>query len=221
MKISWRTEVASWAILAGMFVLAAVSWNQAPDSIPIHWNITGTADGFAGKAEGLLLYPVASLGLYLALLLIPRFDPKRSNDAAFSGTYKVLRLIMLAFFAVVYGIVHLWIRGYEISMSTFMPIAIGMLFIVLGNFMGKIRPTWFVGIRTPWTLSNSTVWTRTHRLGGWLFIGTGFLTVLSALIVNRWAFYVVIAATAASAVTAVIYSYAVWRELKMKEERRM
>jgi uncharacterized membrane protein len=211
MKIDLRLEIPAWVLLAGMLVLTAVSWKTAPDLIPVHWNISGVVDGYLPKAQGLILWPALSIALYLGMLFAPRIDPKRRNYAFFTGAYGVIRLSLLAFIAALYCVTHLVMRGIRISMLTFMPVAIGILFMVMGNFLGKIRPNWLVGIRTPWTLSDPEVWTRTHRVGGWLFVGTGFITLICAFISGRAALYVLIAASFASTLAVFVYSWAIWR----------
>jgi uncharacterized membrane protein len=219
MKISWRNEIAAWVILFGMFLLAALSWSWAPDAIPIHWNIRGEVDSFGGKLEGLLLLPFGALVVYIVFLIIPKIDPSRTDFNVFGKAYGVIRLLVLIFLALVYGMIHLWIRGLQISVSTFLPLIIGGLFIGLGNYMGKMRSNWFVGIRTPWTLSSKSTWAKTHRLGGWLFIGSGFFTILTGILLNRWAFAVLLVTGLGGTVWAFVYSYLVWRKAPDRVER--
>jgi len=214
MKISWRTEIASWAILAAMFVLAATAWSWAPDQIPTHWNLQGQADGYSGKAVGLFLFPCTALAVYLLLLLLPLIDPKRLNYQKFAGTYRVLRVALIAFFGVIYGIVQLSIRGRSALGTAILPLAIGALFVVLGNYMGKIRPNWFIGVRTPWTLSSPRVWTKTHRQCGWAFVIAGILVILTDLLMNTWTYYVLLGTAIASVLYAYAYSYFAWRAEK-------
>ncbi len=211
MKISWRAEIASWAILAAMFILAATAWPWAPDQIPTHWNVVGEVDGCSGKAVGLFLFPCAALAVYLLLLFLPLIDPKRLNYKKFSGTYRVLRVVLLVFFAVLYGIVQLSIRGHRALGTAILPLAIGALFVALGNYMGKIRPNWFIGVRTPWTLSSPQVWTKTHRQCGWAFVIAGVLVILTDLLVNRWTYYVLLGTTLAVVLYGYAYSYFAWR----------
>jgi uncharacterized membrane protein len=91
------------------------------------------------------------------------------------------------------------------------PLAVGALFTVLGVVMHNIRPNWFVGVRTPWTLSSELSWTKTHRLAGWLFgvMGLGFATL--AFVRTGWAVWCVLGVAAGCVVWMVVYSYLVWR----------
>ncbi len=115
----------------------------------------------------MLLLPPTALGLYLLLLLLPRIDPRRANYAQFRGAYLVLRVAILMFLVLIYGFVLLWTRGIRLDVLV-IPILAGGLLVVMG-VMGRVQPNWFVGIRTPWTLSSDLSWRETHRLGGWPF----------------------------------------------------
>ncbi len=151
-----------------MFVLVAVSWSSAPERIPVHWDLSGQPDRYGGKFEGLLLLPPTALGLYLLLLLLPRIDPRRANYARFRGAYFVLRVAILMFLVLIYGFVLLWTRRIRLDVLV-IRILVGRLLVVMGVVMGRVQPNWFVGIRTPWTLSSDLSWRETHRLGGWPF----------------------------------------------------
>ena len=181
MKVSWRTEWPLWVVLAGMFVLAAITWPHAPDRIPVHWGLNGEVNGYGGKFEGLLLLPLLAAGSYLLFLVLPNFDPGRANYAQFAGAYTMLRFAIVLVLALVDGVILLWIGGHRLSVATFIPMLVGGLFLVMGSVLGKIRPNWFVGIRTPWTLSSKLAWTKTHRLGGWVFMLAGLLFLAAGI----------------------------------------
>ena len=163
------------------------------------------------RFEGLLAIPLLSLGIYLLMLLVPRFDPGRANYQQFATPYTTLRLGILAVLWVLYGVIHLCIRGYEANVATIVPLDIGLFFVVMGGLLGKIRPNWFVGIRTPWTLSSKLAWTRTHRLAGWLFLLTGVTFILAGLLPSPWTAGAAFVVGIGSAVWMVTYSYLVWR----------
>ena len=209
---TWRHEIPQWLLIAGMFILTALSWPSAPDRIPVHWNAAWQVDRYGGKVEGLLLLPAMTLGLYLLLLLAPRIDPGRANYQRFAGVYNAFRLTIVTFLAVLHGAVLLSLRGYAIDLSTVMPLAIGALFVLIGNWMGKIRPNWFMGIRTPWTLSSKVAWVKTHRLGGWFFVGLGLACMASGVLHAPWLGSVIIGLLLVGVVVLSAYSYLVWRK---------
>lgn len=211
MKLTWKSEWAMWLLLAGMFVLAAASWPGAPDRIPVHWNLHQQVDRYGGRFEGLLGIPLLALGLYALMLIVPRIDPGRANYAAFLGAFTTLRLALVVFLAAIYSVMHLWMRGIEVRMNTVMPLLMGALFIVVGNLLGKLRPNWFVGIRTPWTLSSKDAWVRAHRAGGWVFIGGGLVFMAAGVVRAPWAMWVAAVTFGIGLLAVIVHSYFVWR----------
>ena len=211
MKVNWRTEIISLFLIASMFVLAAITWPVVPDSIPVHWGFSGQPDRYGGKFEGLLLLPLISLGIYLLLLFLPRIDPRGGRYQRFAGAYLVIRTVLIAFFVVVYVVSVLWARGMTVDITMIMSLAMGLLFMVIGNYMGKLRPNWFAGIRTPWTLSSVESWNKTHRLGGKVFIAVGLIMAFTSLFQRPWTFLASIGLLIVCSIGLVVYSYYIWR----------
>jgi uncharacterized membrane protein len=211
MKVNWRTEIISLFLIAAMFVLAAITWPVVPDRIPVHWGFSGQPDRYGGKFEGLLLLPLISLGIYLFLLLLPRIDPRGGRYQRFAGAYLVIRTVLISFFVVVYVVGVLWARGVTVDIMMIMSLAMGLLFMVIGNYMGKLRPNWFAGIRTPWTLSSVESWNKTHRLGGKLFIAVGLIMAFTSLFQKPWTFLASIGLLIVCSIGLVVYSYYIWR----------
>lgn len=211
-RLTWRTELPQWLVIAGMFLLAGVTWSWAPERIPVHWNIAGEVDRYGSKVEGLLGIPLLTLGIYLLLIVLPRLDPGRANYPRFAGAYTVIRLSLVTLLAVLYGVLHLWIRGRHVDVATVTPLMVGGLLVVVGSLMGKIRPNWFVGIRTPWTLSSKTAWVRTHRAGGWAFIAMGLATIAMAVLRSAWAVGALSVIFLGGTAGLIVYSYLAWRD---------
>ena len=212
MKTDWRVEAPQIAILVLMFAAAVITWPTAPDRIPVHWNVVGQVDRYGGKIEGLLAVPLVAAATYLLLRFLPRVDPGKANYAAFSTTYTVMRVATLLVLGAIYAVIHMWIRGREVSVNTVVPVLVGGLFVLIGALMGKLRPNWFVGIRTPWTLSSKNAWVRTHRAGGWLFIAHGLMLMLVMPFANpQRAFLVLVVGVSVIAGWSMIYSYMVWK----------
>jgi uncharacterized membrane protein len=211
-KTRWRVEAALLALITAMFVASLVVWPGAPDQIPVHWNIHGSVDRYGSKAEGLLMLPALALGLYLLMRILPKVDPGRANYARFGGTYLILRTGIIVVMAAVHGLVIAWTLQHPIDISRAMPMLVGALFVSFGAVMGKIRPNWFVGIRTPWTISSKQAWIRTHRLGGWLFVILGMLFVTAGMARVSWFSYFVMGSVLAVVAVLFVYSYLVWRQ---------
>lgn len=210
-KREW--EIFQLVVIAAMFIIAAVKWGSVPDQIPVHWNAAGEVDGYAGRFVGLLLLPLIAAGLYPLLRYIPRIDPARANYESFAGTYLLVRVLLTVYMAFIYVVMILSIGHEEtFPVGDLLVGGIGVLFIILGGAMGKFRPNWFAGIRTPWTLTSKRSWVKTHRLGGRVFIASGVATMLGALIGGEWAFYAMLIVMLPGIVFLVAYSYFVWRD---------
>ena len=206
-KIEWLHLL----MIAGMFVASAICWNSAPDEVPLHWNALGEVDRHGGKLEGLLLLPVVALGLYLLMRFIPRLDPGQLNYDQFKRSYSVIRLMATGVMVAIHAAVLAYIFGYHADMGLVGGGAIGLLMIVIGNLMGKIRPNWFVGIRTPWTLSSKRSWSKTHRVGGRFFVAIGITILIAAIFKSTWAIPTALVSIIVSILGLVVYSWFVWR----------
>ena len=211
MKTNWRIELALVALIALMFAAALLVWPSAPSEIPVHWNASGDVDRYGGKFEGLLLLPLMALGIYLLMRYLPNIDPGRVNYARFGGAYTAIRAGVLLLMAGIYGMVIAWVLEAPVDMSRAVPVGVGALFVLFGSVLGQVKPNWFVGIRTPWTLSSTESWARTHRLGGWFFIALGLLFAITGLFKLGSFGFVVLGASIAAVAVLVVYSYFVWR----------
>ena len=211
MKISLRTEWPSWAMIAGMFLGFGHRLVGDSGPVPVHWNINGQVDQYGSKWEGLLLMPILAAGVYVLMLILPRLDPGRANYDRFEGTYRTIRFAILAFLTLSHAAIIATALGctFDVTRMTFL--AIGVLLLVLGNVMGKIRPNWFCGIRTPWTLSSKLSWTRTHRAGGRLFVLLGLLTIATTFLPPPWNVALFLGPLVMATLWLVIYSYLIWR----------
>lgn len=210
-KKAW--EIVQVAVITAMFGVAAVRWGSVPDQIPVHWDVNGQVDGYGGKFVGLLLLPIVAAVLYPVLRYIPRIDPASRNYASFAGTYVLVRVLLTGYLGFVYVVTNLAIgREQTFPVAEMIAGAVGVLLIILGGALGKFRPNWFAGIRSPWTLTSKRSWVMTHRLGGRIFIVTGVVTMLGALIGSDWAFYALFAGMLPGVIALFIYSYVVWRD---------
>lgn len=211
MKFQWRTELFSWSCLGCMGLLAAWAWPRVPERIPVHWNASGEVDSHGGRFMGLLLLPLISAGLYFLLLVVPKLDPGKTNYEGFAKVYTIIRNTLMTFLSVVYTATTMTALGWRVDMARVITMAMGLMFMVLGNYLGKVRPNWFVGVRTPWTLSSKRSWTKTHRLSGWLFLGCGVAAFATGVVRPQWSVFVLMGTILPSTLVAVIYSYFAWR----------
>jgi uncharacterized membrane protein len=210
-KATLKTEALPVAIWLAMAVMTALSWHRAPERLPVHYDVWGHADGWGSRAEGLLIFPVMALVIYVLPLILPRLDPGRANYASFAGARRWLRVATMFFSVALQTMRLLPLYGVSVSIGRVTPVLIGLLFLVIGAVMGKLRPNWFFGVRTPWTLSSKRSWVRTHRLAGWLFVAAGVLTLLAALVAPAAGAIVGVGTALIAAVVSIVYSYLEWR----------
>ncbi len=176
-------ESALWALVVIPFVYLATIWNQLPNRVPIHFNIEGNADNWSDKTTLLFLPGALGIGIYLLMLIIPVLDPKKKIQQMGDKYYSFR--FMLTFFFSLLATYLLYISNAGSLTNPNMLIAlIGALFAMLGNYFQTVRPNYFIGIRTPWTLENEQVWKKTHRLGGRLWLAGGVLIVILSFIIN-------------------------------------
>ncbi|MDR7927661.1 SdpI family protein [Acidithiobacillus thiooxidans] len=170
---------ASWG-------LVLIFYNQLPNSVPIHWNSSDHIYGTMEKPWGALWGPLTITFLWVLLSSLPFISPRDSRMDSFIKTWRIMVTMILGCTLLVEIIALLKASGFSVNLAQVIPTIIGVLFIGLSNFMGKLRKNFFVGIRTPWTLSNDTAWYKTHRLGAWFlamsgltFIGEGVIALPS------------------------------------------
>lgn len=208
-KIDYRKEIPLWAIMLIPLIYIGYIWGRLPDSVPIHFDIHGEANDWGSKWMMLLL-PAINLGTYLLLLFVRSIDPKRMKDEAQSGVFYKIRMVMVLFMSFI-GILitYATVKGnMEHGLSRFLFVGIFLLFAVLGNFMINIKPNWFIGVRTPWTLSSDNVWRKTHQVTGKMWFYGGLISaVLSFFMKDEWSGALMIVFAIGSAVFAFGYSF--------------
>ena len=216
-----KNEWLQLLILAVPFCVVALLWDKIPARIPIHWNIHGQIDGYSGKAFGTLFMPALNIFIAALLAAIPFLDPKiKKYDEETRGNsirvIKNLRLVATLFNACFALAILAFALHYRFDMNRFIFGAMGLLFILLGNFMGKLRPNYFAGIRTPWTLESKTVWTKTHRLAGRVMVTGGICMLFASfLLPSQQAFLLcILPLILVIVLIPTVYSYICYRAEK-------
>ncbi len=200
----------------GITLLTLVAWLIAlphlPATMPIHWGANGEADGFATKINAMILTVGIMVLIYFIIAFVPRIDPRKENYKYFSKTYNiVLNAVLLLFFFVNMSTI-LQGLGYNVPMSYIAPIMAGLVFIIIGNYLQRVRSNYFMGIRTPWTLSNETVWKKTHRLSGKLFFIGGLLILISAFLPNGYKSFIMWGSIVLCVAVPYLYSYLAYKK---------
>jgi uncharacterized membrane protein len=205
------------------FVALPFIWGRLPDEVPIHWNIRGEPDNYAGKAFGLLLLPCINVGVYLLFWLIPIIDPKRKvrfHKKPIPALRNITLLVVtFLFFVIVAGMMD---DGGGFRLNRFVSLGVIVLFLGIGNYMATVQPNYFIGIRTPWTLEDPEIWRKTHRLGGRLWVASSCVLLLLWLLLPPAVFGYVFLVVVLSVMVLmpVVYSYVLFARGKPKEEAK-
>ncbi|RAS76928.1 SdpI family protein [Priestia endophytica] len=190
-----------------------ILYNKLPSQIPMQWGVDGTVNSYAPKLQAAFTHNGILLFLYAVLVLSPKMDPRKQNYPKFSRSYRIITLaIMLVLFLLNISVL-LASLGYNLNVTTITPILVGILFIILGNYMQTVKPNFFIGIRTAWTLSNEQVWRKTHRLGSKLFILGGILFFVTPFVPEQLLFPLIISIILAVVLIPTLYSYVQYRKI--------
>ncbi|MNR89838.1 Immunity protein SdpI [compost metagenome] len=212
MRLTLKTEALPILLILATWALVAWYWPHLPDPMPTHWGVNGQPDGWMSRFWGAVVGPLTSTLVYLMMTLSPYIDPRSRNWAAFGNIYPVLKTSVTALMLfVTYLALSAAASVEQVLPASRLLVAIGLLFIVLGNYLPKVRSNFFVGIRTPWTLSSDEVWVRTHRLAGKLMVALGLLILLCTWLPGSWAAGIVIGASLALTAVTFVYSYWLYR----------
>jgi uncharacterized membrane protein len=198
-----------------MLLLSAWAWFQLPADarVPIHWGPDGQVDGYADKTIGLLLLPLTTLGVAALLWVIPVIEPRRANFEKSGKAYGAIWVAVVLMLAAIDVVAVAAALGVELDMTLIVLTPTGTLFIVIGNYLPKVRSNYMMGIRTPWTLTSDRSWDRTHRVGGRLFVVEGIVFILVGLLrpAPEVMFVVLIGGIVLMPVIVFVYSYRVWK----------
>jgi uncharacterized membrane protein len=196
------------AVLAGLLL-----WDSLPDPVASHWNANDQVDGYMSRFWGVFMVPLIALAMLLLFLAVPYIDPLKANIAAFRPAFNLFILFFMLFMLYVHALTLAWNLGYHgFRMSSAMLPFMGLLFIGIGWLMRSAKRNFFIGIRTPWTLSSDYVWDKTHRLGSILFMVSGLFAILAAFLGGQSAFVLMFVPLVGSSLFLVLYSYLVYRQ---------
>jgi uncharacterized membrane protein len=201
-----KMEIFTLAIIALSFLIGVVMHPLMPDSMASHWDMQGNVNGYMPKFWGIFLMPVLSLVMLLIFMTIPKIDPMRKNVAKFRNYFDMFVMVIILFLFYIYLLTLLWNFGLTFSISRFLIPAFTGLFYYMGVLLEKTKRNWFIGIRTPWTISSEKVWNKTHKLGGKLFKATA-IVILLGLFFERIAFLLVIIPIIVVTAYTFAYSY--------------
>jgi uncharacterized membrane protein len=213
-QVNRTKEAIIWLILLVPFIYAFAIWNKVPEQVPTHFDLNGKPNAYSGKVFALLMLPIMNVAIYLLLFIVPRIDPRKKNYAIFGSSYQNIRLIIHLFLVGTFiFITQTTMNGQPLKLNVFLA---GMLLFLalLGNYLRTVRSNFFVGIRTPWTLSNDVVWRKTHELSGRIWFYSGIVLAIAVFFLPQTAATIVMfTGVFIMVMVPVIYSYLEYRKL--------
>ena len=211
MSTRTTTIVVLLMVLAAILV-GSLLWDRLPDPMASHWNVNDQVDDYMPKFWGVFMLPLITLGMFVLFLAVPSIDPLKANIAQFREAFNLFIVLIVGFMLYLFGLTLVWNLGYsDFKMSGAMLPAIGLLFIFIGFLMRQAKRNFFIGIRTPWTLSSDSVWNETHRVGAILFIISGALAFIGGFFGGTVAFWMLFAPLVGSTLFLLVYSYLLYR----------
>jgi uncharacterized membrane protein len=220
--------VARRAVLFSRLTLAVVgiSWMVAlaalphlPDTVPVHWNLYGEADGFSDRLTGAFGLPAIITLIAVLLVLLPRFDRMRGSFEDSRDIYAIVTFSTVLLLLGIHAVAMLSSAGMGVPVAMAFPALLGFFFIVVGSLMPYIRRNTTVGIRLPWTIRDETVWKKTHEHGGPVFVASGIGIVAGAFAAGQWAMPIAFVVIIAAVLYISAWSYRLSRGAAAKEER--
>lgn len=193
------------------FGIGVFFYPSLPQTMASHWNSQGMVDGYMSKFWGTFLMPIILIFMYGIYFIIPKIDPLKKNIENFRKQYNTLIALISVFLFYIFILTIAWNIGKEFNMNNFILPAMGVFLYYIGHLLKYAKRNWFVGIRTPWTLSSDYVWDKTHKIGGLLFKIIGIITLLEVLIPN-YGFYLTIFSIIGSIVFLFVFSYIIYQK---------
>jgi len=208
-----KSTLAILLIILVCFFLGIAFYPQMPDKMASSWDIKGNVKGYLPKFWGLFLVPIISFCILLLLfILLPKIDPLKANIEKFRKYFDTFIVVIAVFFFYIYLLTILWNLGYNFDVGRAMIPALGILFYYCGVLVENAKRNWFIGIRTPWTLSNEEVWEKTHKLGGKLYKIIGLIAFLG-VIFPSYALLIILIPVISATIYIIIYSFFEYKKL--------
>lgn len=206
-KKNLKTLIITSIVILLPILAGVVLWNQLPEQMPTHWNAAGEVDGWSSKPFAVFGLPLILVAAQWLCVLATTTDPKRQNHS--EKIYHLVFWIMPVLSIVLHAVTYLTVLGVGVRMEMVMPIFMGLLFVIIGNYLPKCKQSYTIGIKIPWTLNNEENWNKTHRLAGWVWVIGGFAIMLTGFFGGFVAFFVI---TLVMVLVPTIYSYLLHRK---------
>ena len=206
-KKNWRVLIITTVVMLMPVFAGLILWNQLPEQMPTHWNAVGEVDGWSSKAFAVFGLPLIMVAAQWLCMLGTAADPKKNNHSE-----KILHLVLWivpTLSVVLHAVTYATALGYAVPIEVVMPVLIGLVFTIIGNYLPKCKQNYTIGIKIPWTLDNEENWNRTHRFAGWLWTFCGIAIMGTGFFGGFWVFLPI---TLLMVLAPIIYSYVLHRK---------
>ncbi|MEI6288401.1 MAG: SdpI family protein [bacterium] len=216
-KPTFKSEIVPLAMILISIPLSFYFYANFPERVASHWDFQGQVNGYGSRGFMAFFFPALIAGMYLLFLILPYFDPKRERYGEFKKFYHIFKALIITVMFAIYSATGLFNLGYPLNIGIIVSLLIGLMMIVMGKYMGEIKSNWFVGIRTPWTMSSETVWNKTHHVGGYLFMFLGLCIIVAPWLPIILATIIFIIGILSATVGTFCYSYWLYRQEQAKK----
>jgi len=199
-------------IIAAMLVAGAVLYQSLPSPFPSHWGLSGAPDAYSTKSFGsVFLMPMIAVAIYALLVFVPTLDPKRRSLKMSMHAYNITMDGVVGLLGATFAAQMFAAYNNSFEVAKVILVSIGLLFMVIGNYMTTVKQNWTFGLRVSWTMDDEVVWRRANRVGGYLFVATGVVAVIAAFLPTTVAFFVLMTSIAVMLVATYVYAYRLYR----------
>ena len=183
-KKNWKTLLITSLIILLPIAAGLILWDRLPEQIPMHWGPSGEVDGYGSRGMFVFILPVVMLTFHWLCMIATSADPKKKNH---SDKTMTLVLWIIPVIEIMMSIItYMTALGYGVRVEIVIPAFMGLLLVVIGNYLPKCKQTYTVGIKIPWTLNSEENWNKTHRLAGWVWTIGGTLITATAFTGIFW-----------------------------------
>ena len=206
-KKNWKLLLITSVVILLPILAGLLLWERLPEQVPFHWNVQGEVDQWASKPVAVFLMPLMLLAIQWLCVWATQADPKKQGIS--EKMFQLVLWIVPVLAVVLCSVVYLSALGQEIRMEVLMPILVGLLFVIIGNYLPKCKQSYTIGIKIPWTLNSEENWNKTHRFAGRLWLVCGLGIMLTAFIGGFWLFLPI---TLVMVIVPMVYSYLLHRK---------
>ena len=206
-KKNWKTLLIASIVMLLPVLVGVILWDQLPEQMPTHWNAAGEIDGWSSKPLAVFGLPALMLAIYWVCVIGTSADPKKDNHAG-----KVVQLILWivpVLSVVLHTVTYAAALGKEVRMEMIMPIIVGLIFTIIGNYLPKCQQNYTIGIKIPWTLNSEENWNKTHRFAGRLWVVCGLVIMLTGFFGGFWISFGIVLLMV---IAPFLYSYILYRK---------